>query len=108
MTKLDLSYIGPLLKEARISAGLTQEKLAEKIGITPRFLMGIENEGRTLSLDTFLLITRALGLPGDIVIYPEQNYSDKESSHMLHMFQSLNQRDKKIILSMMQEMLQSR
>lgn len=108
MTKPDISYIGPLLKEARISAGMTQEKLAERVGITPRFLMGIENEGRALSLDTFLLITRALHLPGDIVLYPEQNYSDKESSHMLHMFQTLNQRDRKIILSMMQEMVNNR
>lgn len=37
--KMDISYIGPIFKKYRVDANRTQEEVAEKVGITARFLM---------------------------------------------------------------------
>ena len=43
MKKLDLSYMGPVFKQARLDANMTQDELAERVGITSRFLQAIES-----------------------------------------------------------------
>lgn len=40
------------LRALRISRGLTQEKLAEQLNVTPRYLAGIERGERNLTLDS--------------------------------------------------------
>ena len=39
--KKDISYMGPIFKKYRIDAKRTQEDVAEKVGITSRFLMAV-------------------------------------------------------------------
>ena len=34
MENIDISYMGPVFKAARLSAHLTQEQVAERIGVT--------------------------------------------------------------------------
>lgn len=54
MEKLDLSYMGPMFKQARLAENMTQDELAERVGITSRFLQAIEGNERGVSLDTFI------------------------------------------------------
>ena len=65
MKKLDLSYMGPVFKQARLDANMTQDELAERVGITSRFLQAIESNERGVSLDTLIRIIRALGISAD-------------------------------------------
>ena len=44
LEKLDISYMGPIFKKYRLDAKRTQDEVAEKVGITTRFLMALENE----------------------------------------------------------------
>ena len=46
--KLDISYMGPIFKKYRIEAKRTQEEVAERVGITDRFLMALENEEKSV------------------------------------------------------------
>lgn len=46
------SSLGAQLRALRISGGLTQERLAEHLGVTPRYLAGIERGERNLTMDT--------------------------------------------------------
>lgn len=39
-------FFGIAIKNARMDCGLTQEALAERAGISCRYLIAIENEGR--------------------------------------------------------------
>ena len=52
--KMDISYIGPIFKKYRVDANRTQEEVAEKVGITARFLMALENEEKRPSIDIHL------------------------------------------------------
>ena len=36
--KMDIFYMGPIFKKYRVDANRTQEEVAEKVGITARFL----------------------------------------------------------------------
>ena len=94
-----------MLKEARLKARLTQDEVAERIGITTRYLMAIENEGKCPALDVWFRLIRTLHLSADALVYPE-NAAEKElDAQLLYMIRSLNSRDKKIAQTAIQAML---
>ena len=77
--KMDISYMGPIFKKYRVDANRTQEEVAEKVGITARFLMALENEEKRPSIDI-----------------------------LLHQYMRLNDRNKSVIRTVIQEMLNNR
>ena len=105
MENLNLNYMGPLLKEARLKAKLTQDEVSERVGITMRYLMAIENEGKCPALEIWFRLIRTLHISADDIVYPE-NIADKVSDeHLLYMIRSLSSRDKTIAQSPIQSML---
>jgi len=56
------SVLGAQLRELRRSRGLTQEGLAEELGVTPRYLAGIERGERNLTLDSVDALAEQLGV----------------------------------------------
>lgn len=77
--KMDIFYMGPVFKKYRVDANRTQEEVAEKVGITARFLMALENEEKRPSIDI-----------------------------LLRQYMRLNDRDKSVIRAAIQEMLNNR
>lgn len=77
--KMDISYMGPIFKKYRVDANRTQEEVAEKVGITARFLMALENKEKRPSIDI-----------------------------LLHQYMRLNDRDNSVIRTVIQEMLNNR
>lgn len=77
--KMDISYMEPIFKKYRVDANRTQEEVAEKVGITARFLMALENEEKRPSIDI-----------------------------LLHQYMRLNDRNKSVIRTAIQEMLNNR
>ena len=60
--------LGQNLRACRKRAGLTQEKLAEIAGLSVVFISLLENGWRAASLDTLVVIARALRVDlGDLV-----------------------------------------
>ena len=68
---MDKELIGKRIKEARKRIGLTQEKLAEKIGIAEVYLSEIERGIKLPSLSTFVDIINALEVSADFVLAGE-------------------------------------
>lgn len=54
--------LGANLRQIRQSRSLTQEALAEQLGVTPRYLAGIERGERNLTLDTVDVLADDLGV----------------------------------------------
>lgn len=52
--------LGEVIKTSRLKMGLTRDQLAEKIGISPRYLMSIEHEGKKPSYDVLFQLVRYL------------------------------------------------
>lgn len=60
--KLDKEIIGQKIKQRRIEKGISQEKLSEKIDISPRHMCTIENGNSFPSLETFVKIAQILDI----------------------------------------------
>ncbi len=56
------SVLGAQLREIRRSRGLTQEALAAELGVSPRYLAGIERGERNLTLDSVDALAAQLGV----------------------------------------------
>ena len=63
--KIDFSCLGARIKEERLRNRLTQEQLAEQVGVTTAFIGHIERAERSLSLETLVRISIALGVTID-------------------------------------------
>ena len=57
-----LKNIGQKLSNHRLISGITLQELSSKTGIEIEYLSAIENGKRSLKLEEFLHITRAIGI----------------------------------------------
>lgn len=105
MEELDLDYMGAMLKAARLDVKLTQDEVAERVGITTRYLMAIENEGKCPALDVWFRLIRTLHTSADAIVYPENTAEREMDEQLLYMIRALSSRDKKIAQALIQSML---
>ncbi|RHM77686.1 XRE family transcriptional regulator [Mediterraneibacter gnavus] len=106
--KVDISYMGPIFKKCHVDAKRTQEEVAEKVGITARFLIALENEERRPSIDNLLRLVDTLNIPGDSILHPQIQHIDSEGQQLLRQYMRLNDHDKAVIPAAIQEMLNNR
>lgn len=72
MTKDDLRYIiGMNIKRYRIERNLTQEELAEKVGISTSFCANIERGKKGISTFALLNFADALGVTANQLMYEQ-------------------------------------
>lgn len=62
--------IGLRLKKARMEQKLTYDELAEKSGVSTRYIKEIENRGNIPSLEIFTKLIRALNISADPFFFP--------------------------------------
>ena len=105
MEKLDLSYMGPIFKQARLAENMTQEELTEQIGKTARYIQAIENEDRSVSIDKLFRLVRALRISVDTVAYPDRETDNGETEQLIRCIRLLNSRDRKVLLGTAEQML---
>ena len=72
MVHIKNEMLGNVIKEARQRSGLTMEEIADRIGITPRYLYRIENEGKKPIYDVLFTLIRELSISPDLIFYPEK------------------------------------
>ena len=72
--------IGTRIKAGRVAAGLTQERLAEKVGISSTYLSAIECNVKDPKLATFIKIANAIGASADDLLADVLNVKQYESS----------------------------
>lgn len=68
--------LGANLRAYREREQLSQERLAQKIELTPRYLAGIERGERNMSLDSIDALARRLGIDAtELLIGPTEKRS---------------------------------
>ena len=76
--KLDYHLISKRIKDARKLSGLTQEQLAEKIGISTNAVAKLENNLMTASLQTLVNIAIVMNSRNSSNDYTQCNITIKE------------------------------
>ena len=75
--------LGNVIKRNRQRQGYTIEYLADRIGVTERYLYRIENEGQKPSYDVLYSLIRELAISPDEIFYPEKPLQDSEVERLL-------------------------
>ena len=70
--------IGTRIKAGRVAAGLTQERLAEKVGISSTYLSAIECNVKDPKLATCIKIANAIGASADDLLADVLNVKQYE------------------------------
>ena len=99
--------LGEILKSARQRADITMETLADKVGITERYLYRIENEGKKPSYDVLYKLIRELAISSDLIFYPEKSSKDSEIESLIRMLYNCDERSIQIIKATVKAALES-
>ncbi len=83
MSNLNYEKLGIKIREYRLKNKLTQEKLAEIVNLSPRYIAFIENGYKVPKLETFINILNALNASADYVLEDSINYKSKEKIYLI-------------------------
>lgn len=103
----ETEMLGSIIKTARQSSKITMEALAEKVGITERYLYRIENEGKYPSYEVLYKIVRELAINPDLIFYPEKPSKDSEVEDLIRVLYNCDDRSMKIIKATAKAALES-
>ena len=103
-----LCQLGQIIKAYRISANLTQNELAEQIGITNRYIMALENEHKQPSFELLCKLILMLNIPADNIFYPENKHTENEKEQLMRLISRCDERDLKIITATVTALLGSK
>lgn len=101
----DLDMLGPVIKSARKSRGLTREQLAESVHITPRYLMSIENENQKPSYDVLFRLIKAIGISADDIFFPESKTKSTQEEQLIRLIYECDERNIEVITAMVKTLL---
>ena len=80
--------IGKILKDTRISLGFTQEEVAEKLGLAPRYISDIERDKTKGSIDTLVKLCNIYHITPTYVLQEFLNSEDiKVDSNLIGFYQ---------------------
>ena len=99
--------LGEIVKSARTKADMTVETLANKVGVTERFIYRIENEGKKPSYEILYKIIRELAIVPDQIFFPEKQIKDSEMENLVRMLYNCDERSMQIIKATIKAALDS-
>lgn len=80
---MNLVEIGGRIKMYRKSMGISQEKLAEMIYVSPHYIYEIERGMKAMSLETLMSLSEALDLSTDYILFGAESKGDVPLSEQL-------------------------
>lgn len=88
---MDYYAIGQRIRKIRKARGLSQEKLAEKVGISTTHMSHIETANTKMSLSIFAKIASALEVQADELLYDSSSKGRKASiTHITEILDDCN------------------
>ena len=99
--------IGPAIKDARKSLGLTREAFAERVDMSPGYLANVENGTKNPSFRLVVKIARELGLSVDEVIYPEKSTVKDKKAELNEKINRCNEESLEILEPLINSLLNS-
>jgi len=97
--------LGEVIKSARLGMKLTQEKFAEMVDLSPRYIMSIENENKKPSFNNLFKIIRALGVDANAVFYPETHSGGKPAERLSRLLSQCGERDIRAVSALVESFL---
>ena len=102
MKKLNVIKIGKKLQSIRRANGYTQEKLAEKIECSTRYIGDIEQDKSKPSYEVLVRICNTFNIGMDEIFSSYLEIKSEESNVALYGFEKLKQNNKETIVHMIE------
>ena len=96
--------LGTVVRTTRKSKNISQEKLAERIGVCKRTIIDIENNTGNPKFEVLFSLVRELNLPLYQVFYPDNPENFELKSLLLQELNNCSEYEMKIILSVIRSL----
>ena len=104
----DYDKLGSIIKATRLNQKLTREQLSEKISISPRYLLSIENEKKKPSFEVLFNIIRALNISADLIFYPDAEIHNIDKEQLIGLINSCDDYEIKVALATVHAMREAK
>ncbi len=94
---MDYYQIGQRIRKYRKACGLSQEQLAEQIGISVTHMSHIETGNTKLSLQVFADIANALEVQADILLFDEPSSHNTSFNEFINILDNCSEAQIRII-----------
>ena len=105
----DLRLVGDKIKQQRKGLGLTQDKLAERIGLSTTYLCQIENGSRGVNLTNIISIANCLSVTLDYLVSDFTGDTIKSTndldSQWMQLFADKSPSSKQMLINLVTDML---
>jgi len=99
-----VSALGSVVRATRKSKNLSQEALAEKLGVCKRTIMDIEKNTGNPKFELLCMLVRELDLPLYEVFYPEVSDSSEMKNVLMKELSDCSDYEMKVILSVVKSL----
>ncbi len=99
-----VSVLGHVVKATRKRKNLSQEALAEKLGVCKRTIMDIEKNTGNPKFELLCMLVRELDLPIYEVFYPEVTESTEMKNMLMKELRDCSNYEMKVILSVVKSL----
>ena len=95
----DMKRMGKVARKAREDKGITQATLAEKIDVSLRTIIAIENGKRNPTFDVLYRLVHALDIPADLIFRPDNLSNTPEQEQFICEYLNATEQEQKIVTS---------
>ena len=95
----DMKHMGKIIQKARDARGITQTVLADKIDVSLRTIIAIENGKRNPTFDVLYKIIRELNIPADLVFRPDDIPGTPEQEQFIREFRDASEDEQRIVMA---------
>ncbi len=103
-----LNDLGQTIKLARQAANLTQDGLAERIGITGRYVMALENERKQPSFEVLCKLIHTLAISPEQIFYPANAKTENEKEQLLRLLALCDEREFSVVVATAKALVESK
>lgn len=103
-----LNNLGQTIKSARQAANLTQDGLAERIGITGRYIMALENERKQPSFEVLCKLIHTLALSPEQIFYPADAKTENEKEQPIRLLALCDEHDLSVASATIRALVESK
>lgn len=104
---MEKNTLGNAIRTARLKNNLSQEALAELIGITPTHLKHLESEHRKPSIEVLFKLCQTLHFSLDNIVFPT-DANDAQKKEIISLINSCTEKELFIIQDMILSLLRNR
>lgn len=91
--------LGEIIKQSRIGSGYSREQIAERVEISLRYLIAIENEKKKPSFDILFLLIRELNINADSIFFPESKFNSSKIERLIRLLHQCDDHEIDVIFA---------